>query len=198
MNDEDPMTKTLELVRRSQDGDKTSLERLLARYYPRVRKIVRVRMGNRLRQRMESQDVLQEVFAHAVSRFEHFDMRNEKAFLNWLTKIAERELCNEAQKVNAQKRDPAREVTMADRQQASPALDPLDHAIQSEEAALVESCIDCLPAEDRELIALRSYVGLSFEEIALETHRPSANAARQAYLDTQVRLAKLVKSATRG
>ena len=86
----DSIVQTLELVRASQGGDDDALNRLFERYYPRVRKVIRLRMGPKLREKLESVDILQEVFRTAFEGFERFEMRDEASFINWLSKIAAR------------------------------------------------------------------------------------------------------------
>ena len=68
--DPDALTRSVELVRRAQAGERPALERLFERYYDRVRRIVRARLGPELRLRVESVDILQETFTAAVGSFD--------------------------------------------------------------------------------------------------------------------------------
>jgi RNA polymerase sigma-70 factor (ECF subfamily) len=204
LGDVDPqdLTQTIELVKRAQSGDGDALDRLMRRYYPRVLKIVRLRMGARLRRSLESRDVLQETFAKAVRLFERFEMRDEGALINWLARIAEHELMNAADHFGAQKRSVEREVELdqAGVSSAVPApaeAEPLAGLIESEETQLVEQCLARLPEHYRELILLRNYAGLAFAEIARETGRPSENAARMMYVQALVEITRLVRAASR-
>ena len=52
---------TLELVGAAQKGDRSALEALFERYLPRVRQIVALRMGRRLNQVVEFDDIAQDV-----------------------------------------------------------------------------------------------------------------------------------------
>ena len=56
------LTQSLDLVRSAQNGDGGALNLLFERYYERVRRVVRMRLGNKLRQEMDSGDILQETF----------------------------------------------------------------------------------------------------------------------------------------
>ena len=51
---------TLELLRAARDGERAALEALFERYRDRVLEIVRIRLGPRLRQAVESTDLAQE------------------------------------------------------------------------------------------------------------------------------------------
>jgi DNA-directed RNA polymerase specialized sigma24 family protein len=53
--------RTRELVVLAQQGHRTAADRLFSVYGDRVRRMVRLRMGDELRQRMESTDLVQEV-----------------------------------------------------------------------------------------------------------------------------------------
>ena len=57
-------------------------DRLFARYYKRVRKVIRARMGPRVRRACDSDDVLQRTFHIAVLKFDDFEMRNEEGSLS--------------------------------------------------------------------------------------------------------------------
>lgn len=175
---------------------------MIARYYPRVRKIVRLRMGTKLRRTMESGDVLQETFAKAVRMLDRFEMRDEGALINWLARIAERELLNAADHVAAQKRAQDRRVSLDEFNQvtaipAPASAQPLAELIDDEETALVEQCIAELPEGYRELILLRNYAGLPFAEIARETGRPSDNAARMMHVQAMIELARRLRAKTK-
>jgi RNA polymerase sigma-70 factor (ECF subfamily) len=199
---DDHTMKTLDLVREAQAGDAAAKNRLFDRYAPRVLKIVRLRMGQRLRQRMESCDLLQDTFATAVRKFGDFEMRSEASLINWLAKLAEHTISEAVKRENAQRRDPGREVAIADGASASasrpldleaPPAVPLDKVIRDEEQALVETCLQALPERYRELILLRNFTGLSFEEVGVETGRPSEGATRMMHAKAMRELVRLVR-----
>jgi RNA polymerase sigma-70 factor, ECF subfamily len=197
------LTVTIDLLRRAQAGSDDALNRLLARYYERVRRIVKLRLGARLRQRVEISDILQETFIAAVESFDRFELRDEASFINWLAKIAERQVLAAADHHGAQKRDPGREVSLHRDDDASdaridpPARGPLpqDLLASREQTAVVEACIAMLPEAYRELIILRTYAGASWEVVAEQTDRPSAAAARMMYAKAMIELGKAVRRA---
>jgi len=195
------LTVTIDLLRSAQKGDKEALNRLLERYYERVRSIVRLRLGSRLRQRVESSDILQETFIAAVESFDHFELRDEASFINWLAKIAERQVLAAADHHNAQKRNPSREVSLhRDDENSDLRIDPVasgllppDQLANREQTAMVEACIATLPEAYRELIILRNYAGASWDVVAAQTQRPSAAAARMMHAKAIVELGKAVR-----
>jgi RNA polymerase sigma-70 factor (ECF subfamily) len=198
---DESLTVTIELVRRAQGGNREALERLFSRYYERVRRIVRVRLGPKLRLRMDSGDILQETFAAAVVAFDRFEMQDEAGFINWLSRIAERQALSAVAHHGAQKRDAGREVPLEPHDpERSGALEPVDGgapphelAQRAEESQLVETCMAELSEEDRELIILRDYAGASWEHVAAETGRPSADAARMRHAKALLTLGRLMR-----
>jgi RNA polymerase sigma-70 factor, ECF subfamily len=201
----DEITQSLHLVLRAQQGDREALNRLCGRYYDRVRRIVRLRLGPRLRERVDTADILQETFLAAVRSIESFEMREEASLINWLSRLAERQIIAAADYHGAKKRDSRRDVSLANRVGDSQSVSvrlgledgraprPLDTVADAEEQVLVESCLERLPDEYRELILLRNYAGASWESVAEETGRPSPAAARMMHARALVELGKLVR-----
>jgi RNA polymerase sigma-70 factor (ECF subfamily) len=202
----DPVTLSLELVQRAQEGDRDALDRLLERHSARVLAIVRFRLGPRLRQSVESGDILQETLLAAVKAFPTFEMRDEGSLIHWLAKLVERQIIAQADYHGAKKREAARRVSF-DRTRtgtgqhsgsisvlhADQTTAPLEKLERAEERALVERAMDELPEEYRELLIQRNYAGSSWESVAEETGRPSAAAARMMHARAMLELAKLLR-----
>ena len=199
------LTLSIDLVHRAQGGDGGALERLFERYYARVRRIVRLRMGRDLRRSVDSGDILQDTFIAAVRSFETFEVRDEASLINWLSKLAERQILTAAAHYGARKRDKKREVLMSEAAGRSDGEDsvpfeleastraPLEHLSGVEQTAIVEACIHELPEDARELIILRDYAGASWDTVARETGRPSAAAARMMHARALIELGKRVR-----
>ena len=202
----DEITQSLDLVLRAQEGDQGALNRLCERYYDRVRRIVRLRLGARLRETVDSGDILQETFMAAVRSLESFEMREEASLINWLSRLAERQIIAAADYHGAKKRDQRRNVSLTSSLDSSQNLRtstlpddraplPLDATASEEEQRIVEDCLHRLPEEYRELILLRNYAGASWETVAEETGRPSPAAARMMHARAMIELGKLVREA---
>lgn len=187
------ITKTLQLVKRAQKGDEAALNRLFERYFYRVRRVVRARMGERLRRWHDSVDIVQETFLTALRNFEKFEMRNEAAFINYLSKIAENQIRGVADYSEAEKRNSKRDVSLdvmrsgdnaetnAQFDPASECATPSEAVAVEEEQALLDRIVNMLPEKQRELVLLRDYTGHSWAQIAEQTGRPSPDAARVAH-----------------
>ena len=202
----DPVTRSLELVARAQEGDREALDRLLERHSARVLAIVRYRLGPRLRESVESGDILQETFLAAVKAFPSFEMRDEGSLIHWLAKLVERQIIAQADYHGAKKREAARRVSLERTHGGSGQLSgsvpmlhadettaPLEKLAKAEERAAVERAMDALPAEYRELLLLRNYAGASWESVAEATGRPSAAAARMMHARALLELAKVLR-----
>jgi RNA polymerase sigma-70 factor (subfamily 1) len=197
-------TQSVVLVQRAQRGDERALNRLCERYYERVRRIVRLRLGQNLRSLVDSGDILQETFAQAVQLIDGFEMRDDASLIHWLSRLAERQIIAAADRHTARKRDRAREVPLVRRPQEStdclPELAlPVDTNVPSEglskaeQVEIVEECIRELSEEHRELVILHNYAGASWETVAIQTNRPSADAARMMHARALIELGRLVR-----
>jgi RNA polymerase sigma-70 factor (ECF subfamily) len=195
------VTRSLDLLRLAQGGDGEAVNRIVARYYERVRRIVRMRLNPTLRRRVDSGDILQETFVAALASFDRFEIQDEASFINWLARIAQRQVFAALDHHTAQKRDTAREVPLAGSgdsrnlgvDPAATGLSPLEALSRAEQSRVVEDCIADLSETYRELIILRDYAGASWETIAEETGRPSAAAARMMHATALVELGMLVR-----
>lgn len=198
---EHDVTQTIDLVRRAQAGSDEALNQLFTRYYPRVQQIVSIRLGRRLRSKMDSGDIMQDTFLSAMKSFDRYEIRTEARFLNWLCTIAEHQIGDAVDHLTAQKRNVDREVAL-DRPTDSghvgidpvaSGLIPPDLLSQGEEKAVLVAAMQDLGEEYRELILLRDYMGMSWDDVAAEAECPSADAARMKHGTALVKLAREVK-----
>lgn len=201
--DPDPsMERTLELVQRAQAGDPAALADLLARYQERVRALVRRRMGAGLRQDLDSGDMVQEAMVEVLEGFERFEMRDETAFVRWLSTLVENRLRELARFHGAAKRDRGREVRLdgspsGERAAGVPELSDEDAPTPSEVVSRRElgdrlaDAVAQLDARHREVLAARQS-GLSWEDVAERLSMPSGAAARMLHARARVALMKRV------
>ena len=170
---------TARLVSGAQAGDEAARSALYERYFQRVLAIVRVRMGSRLRSRMDSQDLVQSVMLESLKDLGRFEYRTEGAFLRWLGLLVERKIRDKADYLGAQKRDVAREAGPQEEARDPAARSPSRIASQAEDLLRLEEAIGRLPPEQAELVLMSKLEGLSYEEIAGITGR-TPGAVRMA------------------
>lgn len=91
--------------------DRAALAEAMQACRPQLWAYIQRRLGTALRQKVEAEDVLQEVCAEAVRAWPA-DLRG-RPVLAWLCQIAEARLVDLARRFSAAKRDQAREVPLA-------------------------------------------------------------------------------------
>ena len=104
--------KTQHLVALAQDGNNLAINQLCQVYWPRVHWIVRLRMGRKLRKKLESVDLVQDALFSAVQDIGNFTYQNEGDFLRWLARIVENRLRVHFRRFHAHKRDMRKEVPL--------------------------------------------------------------------------------------
>jgi DNA-directed RNA polymerase specialized sigma24 family protein len=92
------------LIERFRAGDEAAFGPLFAKYKPRLAVLIRYKLGETLRERVEVDDILQEVFLAAVKSMGSFGYRSPGSFLSWLSTIAAHVIADEARTQARQKR----------------------------------------------------------------------------------------------
>ncbi len=169
--------KTQDLVALAKDGDEFALNQLCSVYGERVRRIIRLRLDQKLRPKLDSVDVVQDALILALGGLQDFTYRNEGDFLRWLSRIAENKLRDIFDRFHADKRDvhkelPFRKEGGSNERGLVGAAEPLGtttpSVIMRKKEALdrLEQALDTLKPEYREVVMLKRIEGLSHAEIA--------------------------------
>ena len=180
-----PTESSLVLLGRAREGDRAALERLLARYLPVLARWTRGRLPPWARDVVDTQDIVQEALMHTVARLDDFVPQHEGALRAYLRQAVRHRIRDEIRRT---RRRPGRDEL--DDRHAAPEPSPFDELVGTEAALRYEAALRELRPADRELIVARVELGLSYEEIARETGRPSAAATQMATSRALVRLAK--------
>lgn len=195
-----PADGSAELIRRARGGDEDALDELLRRYQEPLRRIVRIRLGARLRRYTESMDIVQNAYVVAARKLGEVDLSSQADFLQWLARIAERQIHDEAKRQGALKRDAHSEVPIHGDHDASASVPggvfepaaadslPVDRALKNELRAIVDDEIGRLPDRYREVILLRDYQYGDWDFVAREVGAPNAHAASQLYQRAWIKL----------
>lgn len=200
-----PLTQTLDLVKKAQGGDRDALSRLFDRYYERARRSVRARLGTKVRSQLDSGDILQQTFAKAFQIFDRFEMRHEGSFIHWLAEIAAGQIRDEADRIGSKKRTAPGGLQSLDAEfgEASGSLaglvpgadtGPVGRSAQNEQEEALYACLEKLPDEHRQCIVLRDYDGLEWAEVAEKLGKNTDSAARETHRRARVLLAKCLQS----
>lgn len=165
------------LVQRSLSGDTEAFGELVGRYErPLFNAALRV-----LRDREDARDATQNAFVKAWRNLGQFDQ--SRRFFSWIYKIALNESLNRATR---RKRSEELDDRLVDHN-ASPAAD----AERSEQSALLERAIAQLSEAHREVIVMRHWLDLSYDEIADALHLP-AKTVKSRLFTARTRLAGIL------
>ncbi len=193
------------LIEQAQQGDEAALGELLTTHTGRLLESIRAELGNRLRQRLESQDVMQQVYLDALKNIDQFVDQGRGSFFRWLRRIAVNRICDADRKAfKAVKR--RGELRAADVDKAGGCgLDLLEHlpgsvtgpatkADRSDQLQILRGAFEQLSEDHREVLRLRYLRQLSFEQTAVEMDR-SERAVRSLCVRAVLSLRELLASA---
>ena len=138
------------------EGDAEKLGVLFERHHRRLFNFLYRLTGNRLL----SEDLVQEVFVR-ILKYRH-TYRGENQFTTWLFQVARNARIDH---VRQNPREVA-DVECSVLDLASPSPTPAENAEQQEKIRILLDALAKLPEERREILLLRGFQGLKFEEIA--------------------------------
>jgi RNA polymerase sigma-70 factor (ECF subfamily) len=186
--DSDPADTTRQLLDRARGGDGEALEELFAKHLPLLRRWASGRLPRFARDIADTHDLVQETVLQAFKRVATFEPRGEGALQAYLRQAVMNRIRNEFRRLN--RRPTAQPL---DEEWAGDRTSPLDAAIHQEQRDRYEAALLRLTEPERELIVARVEVGLTYEEVAALTGKPSWNAARMATARALLRLADELK-----
>jgi RNA polymerase sigma factor (sigma-70 family) len=172
-----------ELLSRARRGDEGALDRLLARYLPRLHRWAHRRVPVWARGGADTADYVQDTVLQSLRHVRTFEPTREGAFLGYLRRALVNRVRNQ--------------FRHAARRPAASALDdgfvdggdsPLDQAIQDQDRRRYQAGLTRLRTTDRRAIVASIELGYSYEQIAVMLGKPTAEAARVAVRRALVRL----------
>lgn len=166
-------SETTMLLRSARRGSDEALNTLFDRCAGRLLALIRLRLDRKLRDRLESRDILNATLLKAFQRIDTFEKESSVSLMGWLARIAENEIRDQRDYHGRQRRDAAREVAIEQ------GHDILEGRIRSQTSRLVlneelerlERSLDMLEEAHREVILLRKLEELSFTEIGARMGR---------------------------
>ena len=157
-----------DLAARACAGDTAAFDRLFRLTGPRVLLYARLRMGPALRAVAEPDDVLQDSWLaawRALPRYEHHSLAG---LSRWLCRIAESSLRGLVDRHGARKRSAPGADLGPDvlERWADTATGVATAAARGEETLHLEQALAALPDDERQVLLLRFFQGLTIDEIA--------------------------------
>jgi RNA polymerase sigma-70 factor (ECF subfamily) len=165
---------TLLLLRRARAGDRRALEDLFNRYLPRVRRIVTLRLGCRLKDFATYEDLVQESLLRAFVKLDRFEELSEGTFRNWIATCVASAVHLHFKKQGAAKRGGGKVRALGELASASLSATlfpdsgpgPSTAASRREMDERLEAALLELKSHHREAIVLRHLCGMTSEEVA--------------------------------
>ena len=89
------------LVQRAKKGDRSAFDELFREHRNRLLSFVQVQIGEKIRQYLEPEDVIQETFVRALETIDRFEWRAKNSFFSWLAAIAGHLVLNASKKTSS-------------------------------------------------------------------------------------------------
>jgi RNA polymerase sigma-70 factor, ECF subfamily len=165
--------ETRRLLGKARAGDRAAVDELFARHRPYLRRLVQVRLDPQLRPRVDASDVVQEAQLEAARRLQSYLQEPALPFRLWLRQLAyDRLLMLRRFHLGAARRSRDREVALPDRSSLllarhllAAGSTPSQRLDRQELARRVRQAVAQLPAIDREVLVMRTFEELSYEEV---------------------------------
>jgi RNA polymerase sigma-70 factor, ECF subfamily len=160
------------IVERARAGDRSAYGELVERFQPTVYALAL----SRLRNPTEAQELVQEVFIHAMTKLGQ--LRDPHCFAGWLRQITERMAIN-----RLTRRGPVRgaDPVILDNVQAA-GVTPLDDLIRNEQKAKLWAGLERLKETDRATLVAFYIRGHSLKQMSREFETPIGTIKRRLHV----------------
>jgi RNA polymerase sigma factor (sigma-70 family) len=183
------LTRSEDLVRRYQAGDDAALERLWARYLPRLRSWAHGRLPPAARSHTNTDDLVQDAFVRSLVHLRTFRPEGSGRLFAYFRTIVLNQIRDYARQVGRRPRQEELEIEEHVDQEPS----ALEQLIGAEVLDRYEAAIVTLSEEDQALILAFIELRCTDAELAELFEKPTANAARMARGRALARLAQAMK-----
>ena len=177
------------LLNRYLSGDQRAISQLIERHTPRVRDYIRMMVKDR----DVADDIMQETFIKVVRVIDDGRYADNGKFLSWVLRIAHNQVIDY---IRANKNSKAVNESDAGYNMlgtlrfAESTVE--DRMISQQIETDVRRLVDMLPDEQREVVMMRYYSGMSFQEIADQTE-VSINTALGRMRYALINLRRMIK-----
>lgn len=170
-------------------GDRSAMSQLIERHSRRVKDYINMMVKDR----DVADDIFQETFIKAVRVIDEGRYTDSGKFLSWILRIAHNQVIDH---FRAQRQD----KSVSESEAGYDMLGTLKFAERTVEDSLVSeqierdvrALVDLLPAEQREVVMMRYFSGLSFKDIAEQTD-VSINTALGRMRYALINLRRMIK-----
>jgi RNA polymerase sigma-70 factor, ECF subfamily len=185
------------------EGGEAALGEFFGGFHDRLERMIEFRLDDRLRGRIDPEDVLQEAWIEVSRRLKDYLARPQVSLYVWVRQLTYQVLIDLQRRHFGQKRDPRQEVpwqggTGTDTASrvmseafAAQLTTPSQAAIRAEEKDQLQNMLQAMDPVDREVLALRHFEHLGNNQIA-EILGLSATAASNRYVRAMARLSDVM------
>ncbi len=177
------------LLERAKAGDRSALDRLLARYLPALRRWAAGRLPRWARDATDTHDLVQDAVAQTLPRLGSFEARRTGALHAYLRQAVTNGIRDRIRRAGRNAGDAGLEPLEA----RGPS--PLDQAIERQEQDRYRTALSRLRPRERDAVVARIELGLKYEAIARSLGHASPDAARLAVRRALLRLAEEMRRA---
>lgn len=155
-----------ELLQAYMQGEEQSLTRLIERHGRRVKEYIRMLVKDPAL----ADDLYQETFIKAVREIDAGRYKDTGKFLSWVLRIAHNQVIDHyrRQRQNREVREADAGYSLLNTMQLSDG-NMEDALVKRQTESQIRALVERLPEEQREVVQMRYYSGMSFKEIAEQT-----------------------------
>jgi RNA polymerase sigma-70 factor, ECF subfamily len=185
-------TASADLLAQAQAGDKSALSRLFRRHGGALAKWARGKLPHWARRFSDTADVVQDALLHTFQRIDKVEFRGEGALQAYLHRAVINRIKDEIRRVV---RRPLDDLDETEQQFASSDQSPFDQVMDAENERTYKQALTMLTDDERALIVGRMELGYTYEQLAVMSHRRTAEAARMAVRRAVLKLAECMARA---
>jgi RNA polymerase sigma-70 factor (ECF subfamily) len=170
-------------------GDRSAISELIERHSKRVRNYI----GMMVKDDDIADDIFQETFIKAVKVIDEGRYTDSGKFLSWILRIAHNRVLDHFRRQKSSRQVNESEAgydVIGTLRFAEPSTE--DEMVHSEMEQTIRDLVELLPDEQREVVRLRYYSKLSFQEIAEQTE-VSINTALGRMRYALINLRRMIK-----
>ena len=170
-------------------GDRSAISELIERHSRRVRNYI----GMMVKDDAVADDIFQETFIKAIKVIDEGGYTDSGKFLSWILRIAHNRVLDHFRREKSSRQINEKEAGYDVLGTLRISEDNVeDNIVQSEVMETIRNLVDALPEDQREVVRLRYYSKLSFQEIAEQTE-VSINTALGRMRYALINLRRMIK-----
>lgn len=191
-------------LQKLKSGDESAIAEVFSGYRDKLQRMIRFRLDRRLYGRVDTADVLQEVWLESARRIESYTSNPAVPYFVWLRQLAFQIIIDlHRRHLGAKKRNVSQEVSLGqDRCDTSISIaahlvgdltSPSQAVMRDERLAQLREALSTMDEIDREVLALRHFEELSNNEVA-EVLGIQKTAASNRYIRALKRLKEVLET----